>query len=42
MFGLAAAPETASQTSPTAMTWARRAFAATFAGLGAKLALERA
>ena len=28
--------------SPRVMTWARRAFAATFAGLGLKLALERA
>ena len=28
--------------SPRAMAWARRAFAATFAGLGLKLALERA
>jgi len=28
--------------SPRAMTWARRTFAATFAGLGLKLALERA
>jgi threonine/homoserine/homoserine lactone efflux protein len=28
--------------SPRAMTWARRVFAATFAGLGLKLALERA
>ncbi|MCB1328038.1 MAG: LysE family translocator [Maritimibacter sp.] len=28
--------------SPRAMTWARRAFAASFAGLGLKLALERA
>ena len=28
--------------SPRAMRWARRVFAATFAGLGARLALERA
>jgi threonine/homoserine/homoserine lactone efflux protein len=28
--------------SPSAMTWLRRAFAASFAALGARLALERA
>jgi len=43
VYGLFAATARATVLeSPRAMRWARRAFAATFAGLGLKLALERA
>ncbi len=43
VYGLfAATARTFVLESPTAMSWARRVFAATFAGLGAKLAMERA
>jgi len=43
VYGLfAATARTFVLESPTAMAWARRVFAATFAGLGVKLALERA
>ena len=40
-MGAAAARDAVLQ-SPRVMTWARRTFAASFAGLGLKLALERA
>jgi threonine/homoserine/homoserine lactone efflux protein len=39
---LAASGRKAILSSPRAMTWMKRAFAASFAGLGAKLAMERA
>ncbi|MCB1359080.1 MAG: LysE family translocator [Maritimibacter sp.] len=43
IYGLfAAAARDAVLQSPRVMTWARRTFAASFAGLGLKLALERA
>ncbi|SIS59646.1 LysE family translocator [Phaeovulum vinaykumarii] len=40
--GLAASGREAALSSPTIMAWLRRLFAAAFAGLGLKLALERA
>ncbi len=40
--GIAASGRKAILSSPRLMTWMKRAFAASFAGLGAKLALERA
>ncbi len=40
--GVAASGRRAILGSPTVMTWMRRAFAASFAALGARLALERA
>ncbi len=40
--GLAASGREAILNSPTLLTWMRRAFAASFAALGARLALERA
>lgn len=43
VYGLfAATARTFVLESPAAMSWARRVFAATFAGLGVKLAMERA